>query len=265
MVTLWVTWNDDGHGKMGARAGEQCAYPGEKELSCATMGKDMAETKGGTTYLHQPLSVALPCVTMASSRTTRSIKRRPRSRRDARSMILSCFEQPVVDTGDGCNDVGATTGLQLPDMDRISPNATTFPGSCNGPASRQQQPIPSSATFAVAMTDSANGTSGGGGGGPQNNNITSNNYLEFLLQSDGSLMQNVQIFGPEFPLFLTSSHQWEKLPMIYSEDANSLYEGCNTKDTDSCSPDSVITNFTADVFDSLEPLNSAPSEWWVAQ
>jgi hypothetical protein len=166
----------------------------------------MAETK-------PYLSVALPCVTMAS-RPTRSVKRRPRSRRDARSTILSCFEQPVVEDG--------ATGL-LPDI-----NNSRHPN------------IPSSTAF----TDSA---------GPQSLNSTTtttsnssnNNYLEFLLQSDGSLLQNVQIFSPEF-----------------SDDPAGLYA---SKDSDSCSPDSVITNFTADVFDSLEPLSSTPSEWWAAQ
>lgn len=188
----------------------------------------MAETK-------PYLSVALPSVTMASG-PTRSVKRRPRSRRDARSTILSCFEQPVVDDG--------ATGL-LPDTNN----------------SRHTN-IPSSAAF----TDSAGPQSLNSSTTTTTSNSNNNNYLEFLLQSDGSLLQNVHIFSPEFPLFLSSSSSssqpWEKLPMLFSDDPAGLYA---SKDSDSCSPDSVITNFTADVFDSLEPLSSTPSEWWAAQ
>ena len=207
------------------------SYRNEKDHLLTTIGKELIDTKP-TSYLHvQPLSVAFPCATMAS-RTTRSVKRRPRSRRDTRSStILSCFEQPVVDPINGCQMDGATT--LLPEM---SPN--NFINS-----NRPCHTTPIDSTFLQQ----------------------SNNYLEFLLQSDGSLMQNnVQVFSPELnPLFLTNNQQWEKLPMLYSDDNSTLYGGCNTKEADSCSPDSVITNFTPDVFDSLEPLNSAPPEWWV--
>ncbi|XP_073386998.1 uncharacterized protein [Physcomitrium patens] len=223
-------------------AGELGFHATEKDLT-TSMAKELTDSKSQT-YLHQQLSVALPCVTIAS-RTTRSIKRRPRSRRDARSTILSCFEQPIVETTDLSNPL-AISELGTP------PNI-----SDNFPISRPSHTIPTpiSLNSQLSLTESTLQ--------PNNPSNTTNNYLEFLLQSDGSLTQNVQIFSTEFPLFLTNSHQWEKLPMLYSENSN-LYGGCNTKDTDSCSPDSVITNFT-DVFDSLEPLNSTPSEWWVAQ
>lgn len=207
-------------------------YAIEKDQLLTTVGKELIETKP-TTYFHiQPLSVAFPCTTMGS-RTTRSIKRRPRSRRDTRSStILSCFEKLIVDPIDGCHMDGATTLLF-----EMGPN--NFSDS-NRPC--HTTPIDSATLL------------------QQNNN-----YLEFLLQSDGSLMQNnVQVFSSELnPLFLTNNQQWEKLPMLYPEDNSTLYGGCNTKEADSCSPDSVITNFTPDVFDSLEPLNSTPPEWWV--
>ncbi|KAG0554409.1 hypothetical protein KC19_12G089500 [Ceratodon purpureus] len=212
--------------------GDMIPYTIEKDHLLNTMGKELVETKP-TTYLHvQPLSVAFPCANMAS-RNTRSIKRRPRSRRDVRSStILSCFEQPVVDSIDNCHMDGTATLLS-----EMNPNNFSY---SNRPS--HTTPIDSATSL------------------QQNNN-----YLEFLLQSDGSLMQNnVQVFSPELnPLFLTNTHQWEKLPVLYSEDNSALYGGCNIKEVDSCSPDSVITNFTPDVFDSLEPLNSTPPEWWV--
>jgi hypothetical protein len=212
--------------------GDMFPYIIEKDHYLTTMEKELIETKP-TTYLHvQPLSVAYPCATVVS-RTTRSIKRRPRSRRDMRSStVLSCFEQPILDPINNCHIDGATTILS-----EMSPNKFSN----------------SNRLFYNTPLDSATSLQ-------QNNN-----YLEILLQSDGSLMQNnVQIFSPELnPLFLTNNHQWEKLPMLYSEDNATSFGGYNTKEADSCSPDSVITNFTPDVFDSLEPLNSAPPEWWV--
>ncbi|XP_024382208.2 uncharacterized protein [Physcomitrium patens] len=222
-------------------AGELGLRTCEKE-PCTGMTKQGAN-RNPLTSLVEPLASAPPCVTIAS-RMTRTIKQRPRSRRETRSTtILSCFEHPVVETSDSGND------------------SNSFNSIARAPQS--SSPAHSSFSSQLSLTDStlpqsnSNTTS-------NNTSSNNNNYLEFLLQSNGSLMQNVQIFSPEFPLFLTTSQQWEKLPTLYSEDA-SLYSGCNSKDADSCSPDSVITNFTADVFDSLEPLNSAQSEWWVAQ
>lgn len=194
---------------------------GESQLTTSiARGMD----SGKPMYFQQPLSVTLPCMTMAP-RTTRSIKRRPRSRRDARaSSSSSSFEQTITSVSDGIDGGGADMGMSLiHNCERGLEN------------------------FGVSLPESQ-----------QNNN-----YLEFLLQSDGSTMQNAQVFSPELPLFLTNNHQWEKLPMLYPEDS-SLHDYGN-KDSDSCSPDSVITNFAGDVFDSLEPLCPTPSEWWVAR
>ncbi len=92
--------------------------------------------------------------------------------------------------------------------------------------------------------------------------VGNNNYLDFLLHSEGSsALQRMQVFGPELDTFLTSSYQWEKLPTLYPKDSSGLLHDKNT--TDSSSPESVITCFAADVFDSLEPLCPAPTEWWV--
>lgn len=91
---------------------------------------------------------------------------------------------------------------------------------------------------------------------------SNNNYLDFLLHSEGSsALQRMQVFGPELDTFLTSSYQWEKLPTLYPKDSSGLLHDKNT--TGSSSPESVITCFAADVFDSLEPLCPAPTEWWV--
>lgn len=195
----------------------------------SSVGKEFNETKA-TSYVHQPLSVAVPCMAM-NSHTNRSIKRRPRSRRDTRA-ALSSFDQPAATlntANGGGNMLSADSNLNNNYCSRAS---TTH-------------------AFGISLADSQ-----------QNNN-----YLEFLLQSDGSLMHNIQIFSPEFPVFLTNNPQWEKLPVLYSEsNSNSSLPDCNSKsEPDSCSPDSVITNFTTDVFDSLEPLSSTPSEWWVVQ
>nr|BBD75241.1 R2R3 MYB transcription factor DUO POLLEN 1 [Haplomitrium mnioides] len=153
---------------------------------------------------------------MVTTRNARSVKRRPRSRRDGRT----CFEH--------------------------------HPGTDGGPESVQMLPdigIPliqnGNREFGVPLSEQQN-----------------NNYLDFLLHSETSCMQSNQILSPELPSFLTSSHQWEKLPMLYSDDPSIQESG---KDSDSCSPDSVISGFAADVFDSLEPLCPAPSEWWVAR
>ncbi|CAK9223801.1 unnamed protein product [Sphagnum troendelagicum] len=158
-----------------------------------------------------------------NQRPARSARRRPRSRKDNRA----CFEH-------ACNEGGAEAASQLLLLPELGlPNLIHQSG--RGPD-----------LFGVApLTDSQH-----------------NNYLDFLLHPDqGPSLQTSQVFSPELPTFLPTSHQWEKLPMLYSEDPG--MQECDNKDTNSCSPDSVITNFSGDVFDSLEPLCPAPSEWWV--
>ena len=189
--------------------------------------KDLNEAKL-TSYVHHPLSMA-----MMNSHTNRSIKRRPRSRRDTTRATLSSFDQPAtlntVTGGGGGNTAISTDSNNL----------------CN-------RGVSTTHTFGLSLADSQQ---------------SNNNYLEFLLQSDGSLMHNIQVFSPEFPVFLaTTNPQWEKLPVLYSEthSNSSSLPDCKPE-PNSCSPDSVIPGFTTDVFDSLEPLSSTPSEWWVGQ
>ncbi|KAH8965313.1 hypothetical protein BDL97_04G112000 [Sphagnum fallax] len=158
-----------------------------------------------------------------NQRPARSARRRPRSRKDNRA----CFEH-------ACNEGGAEAASQLLLLPELGlPNLIHQSGR-------------GADLFGVApLTDSQH-----------------NNYLDFLLHPDqGPSLQTSQVFSPELPTFLPTSHQWEKLPMLYSEDPG--MQECDNKDTNSCSPDSVITNFSGDVFDSLEPLCPAPSEWWV--
>jgi len=170
---------------------------------------------------HYPPS-SMPCGTV-NQRPARSARRRPRSRKDNRA----CFEHV-------CNEGGAEAASQLLLLPELGlPNLIHQSGR-------------GADLFGVApLTDSQH-----------------NNYLDFLLHPDqGPSLQTSQVFSPELPTFLPTSHQWEKLPMLYSEDPG--MQECDNKDTNSCSPDSVITNFSGDVFDSLEPLCPAPSEWWV--
>lgn len=181
----------------------------ESDFSQARVFSD--ETRHGSVmYQHSPLVVP--------PRNTRSVKRRPRSRRDTRNF----FEH--------------------------------HPGTEGGPDSMQMLPdigIPliqnNSRDFRIPLPTEQQG----------------NNYLDFLLQTEASSLQNSQMFSPELPSFLTNSQPWEKLPMLYSDDPGIQDPG--GKDTDSCSPDSVISGFAADVFDSLEPLCPAAPEWWVAR
>jgi hypothetical protein len=168
----------------------------------------------------RPVSVMYqPSPLIAPPRNIRSVKRRPRSRRDTRT----CFEHhPATDSGpDSLN-------MQLPDM--------SLPLIQNG-----------NRDFRVALPTEQQ----------------SNNYLDFLLQTDASSLQTSQMFSPELPSFLTNSQPWEKLPMLYSDDPGIQDPG--GKEIDSCSPDSVISGFAADVFDSLEPLCPAAPDWWVAR
>jgi hypothetical protein len=199
----------------------------------SSVGKELDETKPRcytTSYVHQPLSMAM------NPHTNRSIKRRPRSRRDTTRATLSSFDNPatlnMVNGGGGGGDTTPSTDSNLSNHNYCNRASMTH-------------------TFGLSLADSQQ----------------SNNYLEFLLQSDGSLMHNIQIFGPEFPVFLTNNPPWEKLPVLYSEsNSSSSLPDCHSKsESNSCSPDSVMTNFTTDVFDSLEPLSSTPSEWWVGQ
>ncbi|BFI24591.1 protein MpDUO1 [Marchantia polymorpha subsp. ruderalis] len=166
---------------------------------------------GSVMYQHSPRMMITP-------RNARSVKRRPRSRRDARS----CFEHHSGTDG-GQDSVQMLPEIGLP---LIQGNSRDF----GVPLSTEQQ---------------------------------NNNYLDFLLQTEASSMHSSQMFSPELPSFLTNSQQWEKLPMLYSNDP-SIQEP-DVKDSDSCSPDSVISGFAADVFDSLEPLCPAAPEWWVAR
>lgn len=154
-------------------------------------------------------------------RNTRSVKRRPRSRRDTRT----CLEHhPGTEGG-------------RPDSMHILPDIG-LPLIQNGSIRDFRVPLPTEQQ--------------------------SNNYLDFLLQTEASSLQNSQMFSTELPSFLTNNSQpWEKLPMLYSDDPGIQDPG--GKETDSCSPDSVIPGFAADVFDSLEPLCPAAPDWWVAR
>ncbi|CAM6083444.1 unnamed protein product [Calypogeia fissa] len=171
---------------------------------------DETRHSGSVMYQHSPL--------IAPPRNTRSVKRRPRSRRDTRT----CFEH--------------------------------HPGTEGGPDSMQ---ILQDISIPLIQNGSREFRI------PLPTEQQSNNYLDFLLQTEASSLQNSQMFSPELPSFLTNSQPWEKLPMLYSDDPGIQDPG--GKDTDSCSPDSVISGFAADVFDSLEPLCPAAPEWWVAR
>lgn len=178
---------------------------------------------------------------VVTSRNSRSVKRRPRSRRDART---SCYEVLSSHSGGGGGGGGSDSIGSL-DSTQLLPDAMGIPTSLLQNGSRSE--------FGVSLSDQQ-----------QPNN---SNYLDFLLHSEASTLPSSQVFSPELPSFLANSHQWEKLPMLYSEDTSiHHHDQCGNKaDSDSCSPDSVISGFAGDVFDSLEPLCPAPSEWWVAR
>ncbi|KAL2609189.1 hypothetical protein R1flu_027762 [Riccia fluitans] len=154
---------------------------------------------------------------MITSRNPQSIKRRPRSRRDARS----CFDHQLRTDGSLDSSVHTLPDIELP---LIHGNLRDF-------------------------------------GVPLSTEVPNSNYLDFLLQTEASSLQGSRMFSPELPTFLTNNQQWEKLPVLLSNEP-SLHDS-KIKESDSCSPDSVIYGFAADVFDSLEPLNTPAPEWWI--
>jgi hypothetical protein len=170
-----------------------------------------------------PQAVA-PCITV-TTRTARSQKHRPCLRRGGKNWV---------ETAASRDEAEVATRQQEPDLVGMS-----LIHNNNGQVAD---------VFGVPFTDSSQ----------QSNN----NYLDFLLHSEGSSpLESIQVFSPELDTFLTSSYQWEKLPTLYPEDSSRLLHDKNK--TDSSSPESVITCFAADVFDSLETLCPAPTEWWV--
>ncbi|KAJ7563065.1 hypothetical protein O6H91_03G095400 [Diphasiastrum complanatum] len=93
---------------------------------------------------------------------------------------------------------------------------------------------------------------------------TSDNYLDFVMLSESASVQSNKACCPEFSGFLlTSPPHWEKLPMLYLESDSGL-DDCS-KEGASTTPDSALSTISGDVFDSLEPLCQASSEWWAGR
>ncbi|KAJ7295050.1 hypothetical protein O6H91_Y215900 [Diphasiastrum complanatum] len=93
---------------------------------------------------------------------------------------------------------------------------------------------------------------------------TSSNYLDFVLLPEAASVHSNQGFCPDLSGFLLTSPQWEKLPMLYL-DSDSGLDDCSKEGGASTTPDSVLSSFPGDVFDSLEPLYQASSEWWASR